>query len=91
MPRGFVPQQSGSKPSEKPQSKTLDDEYGHDFRISLLTSAKRMGLGLSEMASIDVPTMVDLRDMWSGGKSKSSTKSNTPRAATQADIDALLG
>lgn len=87
-----MPQQSESKPSsEKPQSKTLDDEYGHDFRISLLTSAKRMGLGLSEMASIDVPTMVDLCDMWSGGKSKSSTKSNTPRAATQADIDALLG
>lgn len=52
-----------------------------------------MGMTLSELASLDVPTFVDICAEWTGKAPDDAAKpdaAKTPRMATQADIDRFL-
>lgn len=54
------------------------------LRVSLLVMAKRMNLSLSEMACIDVDTLLMASEAWAGHSV------DYTRQATQADIDRFL-
>lgn len=52
--------------------------------MTLLVLAKRMGLALSEMASVDIETLIMASDAWAG------REVDYVRDATQSDIDKLM-
>lgn len=58
----------------------------------MVTSAKRMGFDLREMACLDFPTFVDVCAEWTGKGPDEAAGGATgaTHTATQADIDRLL-
>ena len=73
------------RPHQKARSGTDDDDPDP---LSILVTSKRMGLSFDELNFLTLDEYVCFVEMWVGDKGDDS---EGPRAATQADIDRMLG
>jgi len=75
----FVP----GRPEEKPQEKKQESDEQGDLAIRTLIIGKRIGLSFEEMNLLRVSDLFDM------AREHSGKRDDTPRKATQDDINAF--